>query len=646
MWVPQTIKPGETDASKKKILFEVFTSAGLYATGGADAEWEGAAPVFAAGDLKLSWDLGVTWTNVIGAAPAMQGKSVKYVFDNAEVAAAHLPAISIGVKFAKAGFRDQEFYIPFRAEIESASYDTDAISAAAVSAAAVTKIQAGLATSAQVQNIAVTGAALNAVASAVVVTTGTPGGTLANTHTLDAVRYSIAHVAGVIDAYFEWDVSATAGAVGVGVQLDGYFDDPANGADLTVEAFDWGGAVWEQVGTILADPIPTQIPMPFDLTNSHTDAATKKVRLRVHGVGLGGTLRVDRILLGYAVVLTPDMIADEVQTRTNGANVLEWLNVVPDVLDLDGNVPANTKVLGTETIDYDIFTERCWRALARSPYHGDFLVDAGQPITQTAMRLPLGLTPINNGIRNTILLVTLNTGVGWWARVKTYDIATGDTTLWGTGFPGLLDATSNVRLLITDETFDVPVNANIGAVDDGAIKDTSFSDDARKRLFREIYHGTVLTTADGQAVLSTGLFVAGQLRGNVLHVYKGTGAGESWEIGYNDGASGRTLALVGGDSWPQPPINEGGDGPSSVIIFAFADSIGTAFNQGGAELTSGRQQLKGIAGTHLHTAGVNIGQKDKNNPAIFKDEAGGDLATIDVDKTTAAKTSTWVKGPL
>lgn len=232
----------------------------------------------------------------------------------------------------------------------------------------------GLATSDQVTNIAVTGAALNAICTSQVVTTGTDTGGFANTATLDGVFDSVADSAGTLDFYYQFDLSATVNAVGVGVTWDGYVVGVVN--TVKVFAFNWGSSTFDQIGTIIGIAGTTVGSQEWDLTNAHISAGL--VRIRFANTGLvTSTVKTDRILLGYVVTpATSTVIAGAVWdlSRTShqtagtfgatlpnatagasgglptidanlntAADVKRWLTVVPDALS-SGKVPSDVKL--------------------------------------------------------------------------------------------------------------------------------------------------------------------------------------------------------------------------------------------------------------------------------------------------------------
>lgn len=214
----------------------------------------------------------------------------------------------------------------------------------------------------QVRNIAVTSAALNTVAASRTLTTGTETGTLTNAQQDDGTTWDIADSAGTTDVYVEFDLSATSGAVAVGCQWNGYLAGIVN--TMKVYARNWGGASWDQIGTIAGIAGVVQSTEEFELTSAHTQAGL--VRIRFSNTGLtSSSLKTDRLLLGYAVVGAADnaAIADavwdearaghvSVGTFGEGVVVSSLLTAAKDaivasimafVIDSGGAVPATVK---------------------------------------------------------------------------------------------------------------------------------------------------------------------------------------------------------------------------------------------------------------------------------------------------------------
>jgi hypothetical protein len=193
-----------------------------------------------------------------------------------------------------------------------------------------------LATAASVANIAVTGAALNATSGSRTITTGTGTGGVANTTGVDGVYDNIADSAGTIDFYYQFDLSATAGAAAVGVQWTGYVVGVVN--TLKVYAYNWGGSSWDQIGTIVGIAGTVNSVEEWELTNAHTGTGGNLglVRIRFNATGLtSATVKTDRILGGYVVTLAGATVSanliqvDGLATATGAAVFnLKQLNII------------------------------------------------------------------------------------------------------------------------------------------------------------------------------------------------------------------------------------------------------------------------------------------------------------------------------
>jgi hypothetical protein len=157
----------------------------------------------------------------------------------------------------------------------------------------------GLAIAEQVANIAVTGAALNAIATSRTIVSGTEVGVLANSDTLDRVFHTFTDVAGAIDFYYEFNIAAIANAAGVSVQWMGYLNTAGN--TMKVYAWNWTSLAWDQLGFIAGSGDTVAYGGEYALTNSHSSGGL--VRIRFANTGLTtATFATDRILLGYVVL--------------------------------------------------------------------------------------------------------------------------------------------------------------------------------------------------------------------------------------------------------------------------------------------------------------------------------------------------------
>lgn len=199
---------------------------------------------------------------------------------------------------------------------------------------------------AAVSNIAVTGAALNAVAASAVYTTGSDTGGFANTTTLDGVFDSVADTAGTVDFYYQFSLGST-GQTAVGITWDGYVVGAVN--TIKVYAYNWGGSNWEQIGTIIGIAGTVVQSQEWDLTSSHTGTGGNLglVRIRFNATGLvTSTTKTDRILCGYTVVVVYPTNFASLAITAGGiakADVQTWLA---------GTIPA-PNVTGVPIIDVE-----------------------------------------------------------------------------------------------------------------------------------------------------------------------------------------------------------------------------------------------------------------------------------------------------
>lgn len=178
-----------------------------------------------------------------------------------------------------------------------------------------------------VSNIAVTSAALNATAASATYTTGTDTGGVANTNTLDGVFDSVADSAGTTDFYYQFNLGTT-GQTGVGVTWDGYLSGAVN--TMKVYAYNWGGASWDQIGTLQGIAGTTVGSQEWDLTSAHTGTGGNlgQVRIRFSNTGLtSSSTKTDRILCGYVNVVTPPANWSSMKVSASGYVSPNWGDV-------------------------------------------------------------------------------------------------------------------------------------------------------------------------------------------------------------------------------------------------------------------------------------------------------------------------------
>lgn len=123
-----TIKIGETNADRKTVFFEIYTSDGLLASGGADANYEGTLAVAAGATLEVENNL-LGWTAKAGTFGHHGDGEFYYTFANAEVAVGQVEG-TIAFRFQKTGFRNVVARVPLLAtNISALETKIDAIKA-------------------------------------------------------------------------------------------------------------------------------------------------------------------------------------------------------------------------------------------------------------------------------------------------------------------------------------------------------------------------------------------------------------------------------------------------------------------------------------------------------------------------------------
>lgn len=108
------IVPGETNTDRLTVTFSLFTSDGLWSTGGSDGNWEG--PLITDGgaptvQYQHNFDAPVSAHNAI---VHRSGIVWSYTFDPATEADAGKSEGDIAVIITKVGYRDQVVRVPFR----------------------------------------------------------------------------------------------------------------------------------------------------------------------------------------------------------------------------------------------------------------------------------------------------------------------------------------------------------------------------------------------------------------------------------------------------------------------------------------------------------------------------------------------------
>jgi hypothetical protein len=222
-------------------------------------------------------------------------------------------------------------------------------------------------------NLATGSAAISVVAESDVVTTGSETNTYAVTDEVDGVYHQITDVAGALELYYQFDVG------GNGVAATCQFTGRLTSANDTVGvyAYNWGGASWDQVGTLNGTGGTSDGVEIFSLLTRHTGTGVNLGKVRIRGYAASGltsaTLYIDQAIISYAVVAQ----------SVGYANGAIWF---------DSNASnTNTEVYVDGTADNPVSTEAAVNTLIAST----------------------GLNRVEVTIDSTITFTTAHTGEFW-----------------------------------------------------------------------------------------------------------------------------------------------------------------------------------------------------------------------------------------
>jgi len=154
----------------------------------------------------------------------------------------------------------------------------------------------------QVGNLSSGSAAISVAAESRTLTIGTEVNSVADTEALDGVYHEISSVAGAMDIYYQFDV----GGNGVAVEVSFVGRLNGNNDSIAVQAYDWAGAVWTQVGTLNGVNGTTDSQEVFNILVKHTGAGANLGKVRVRGFAASGltsaVLFLDQVFLSFSVV--------------------------------------------------------------------------------------------------------------------------------------------------------------------------------------------------------------------------------------------------------------------------------------------------------------------------------------------------------
>ena len=197
------------------------------------------------------------------------------------------------------------------------------------------------ATQAQIGNLSTGSSAISKRAALGTVNVGIVigGTTYTNTYTLDGIFHSITED-GSGNFNVEYDFEVGGNGVGSEIVMDGYFS--GNGDVLQVQSYNWVGAVWENIGTIVASSGSDVAESRFVLDVQHTGTGANIGEVKVRGYEAGGglsavQLNMDRVRIDYSIV----------SQSVGYANAAIWINTINGIAGIETHVNgiADKKVL-------------------------------------------------------------------------------------------------------------------------------------------------------------------------------------------------------------------------------------------------------------------------------------------------------------
>ncbi len=150
----------------------------------------------------------------------------------------------------------------------------------------------------RINNLAIGSAAVSTVVDTYVLTTGTQSsGTFADTETRNGVYHQHTDSAGALDLYYEFDIGGGASATSFTL----YARLNSANDSLQVLAYNWDGAVWEQINTLNGAAAFSEFIYNATVAHTGTGANAGKVRLRFYAAsGLTtAELFVDQLVVNY-----------------------------------------------------------------------------------------------------------------------------------------------------------------------------------------------------------------------------------------------------------------------------------------------------------------------------------------------------------
>jgi hypothetical protein len=154
----------------------------------------------------------------------------------------------------------------------------------------------------QLSTVTTGSSAISTTAESFTLTTGSEGsGTYASTAARDGTYHRLDDAAGTFEGYYQFDIGADG--IPVNVNLYGYVN--GNNDTVGVFAYNWGGATWQQIGSIVGQSVSTPAQYQFACYAIHvgTGANLGKVRIRLYATGLTSSQTfIDQAFASYTVV--------------------------------------------------------------------------------------------------------------------------------------------------------------------------------------------------------------------------------------------------------------------------------------------------------------------------------------------------------
>ena len=220
----------------------------------------------------------------------------------------------------------------------------------------------------QVENIASTGSAINTISESYTLTAGTQSsGAYTDADTVNQVYHVHTDTAGALELYYEFNV----GADGVPTACEVIGRLNGNNDTVIIRAYDWVGAAWAQIGTMVGKAGTGDDTLILQLYASHVGTGANAGVVRIGFYAASGltsaTLYIDRIFASYAVVSRSvgyDQAAVWIDTSLSNTGTVSFIDGVADnpvstlaaartIADAIGLTAIKLQDLSAVTLDQD-----------------------------------------------------------------------------------------------------------------------------------------------------------------------------------------------------------------------------------------------------------------------------------------------------